>query len=144
MQQEQGLLEIVNLYEGSFKLNLFEGFGTASYVNGSKYIGHWKDGKRNGFGRLMLMENYSYHGNFQNDRFHGRGTIASNIEEEQEPTPMIGNLVKIENYIQTYGGHFVGDFYYGQPSGFGILTMVNGKTVKGHFLNGCFIKNFDD
>lgn len=38
-------------YEGNFKNGHFEGLGTYFYTSGSKYIGMWKEGVKEGEGR---------------------------------------------------------------------------------------------
>lgn len=38
------------------------------------YIGEWKDGQRNGVGKLKTAKE-SYQGEFANDLYHGNGTL---------------------------------------------------------------------
>jgi len=133
-QKQQGILDIVIAYDGMFSNNLFLGFGTATYLDGSKYSGHWENSQRHGMGRLELSANYYYHGSFRNNRYHGRGLLEHAVENDNDLEPET-SAIKVVNYIEKYGGHYVGDFYYGVACGFGILTTATGKQIKGVFKN---------
>jgi hypothetical protein len=55
-------------YEGSFKDNNFNGYGTYFYADGSKYVGSWKDGKKNGKGiEYNSKGRVEFNGVFEND-----------------------------------------------------------------------------
>ena len=41
-----------NKYVGEYKDNKRNGQGTYTFASGGKYVGEWKDGKRNGQGKL--------------------------------------------------------------------------------------------
>ena len=49
--------------------------GSFTYGNGGKYVGEWRNGKRNGQGTFTTNSD-KYVGEFRNDRRHGRGTLA--------------------------------------------------------------------
>jgi hypothetical protein len=51
-------------------------FGSYTWANGDKYIGDWKDNKRNGQGTLTFVSGEKYVGGFKNDKYDGQGTIT--------------------------------------------------------------------
>jgi hypothetical protein len=65
-------------YTGGFKNNLFEGFGVMDFSAGDQNLvfeGHFKDGKRDGFGVLRRDGEIVVQGEWENDQF---------LEEEKE------------------------------------------------------------
>jgi hypothetical protein len=144
IQKQQGILDIVIAYDGMFSNNLFLGFGTATYLDGSKYSGHWESSQRHGIGRLEFSTNYYYHGSFRNNRYHGRGLLEHVIEENDNDQEPETSLIKVVNYIEKHGGHYRGDFYYGVACGFGILTTSSGLQIKGVFKNDKLLNPFSE
>ncbi len=52
---------------------------TITYTNGSEYKGQTLNGKRNGKGTFIYIEqNLSYDGEWKNDLFHGEGKLTDN------------------------------------------------------------------
>jgi hypothetical protein len=75
----QGYFEYANQggwYEGALANGKPEGPGIYLAPDRSKYTGHWKDGERHGLGEQSFSLGGSYQGQWQNDVFHGRGTIV--------------------------------------------------------------------
>ena len=136
-QKQQGITEIVITFDGSFNKNLFTGFGTATYENGSTYTGNWQYGDRNGFGQLILSQNYYYRGHFSGGSYHGRGTLR-NVIEENDDVIFNENFIKVTSIVQNYGGEYIGEFKSGKANGFGILTLGSGsrsQIFKGYYSN---------
>ena len=44
------------------------------YADGSKYVGEWKNNKKEGEGILTLVNGSKYEGYFLNDHKHGMGS----------------------------------------------------------------------
>jgi len=61
-------------YEGSFKNDNFHGHGSYEYADGSKFIGEFVDGKREGKGVETYPNGDHYEGSFKNDKRHGHAT----------------------------------------------------------------------
>ena len=102
-------------YIGQLCDGLRQGKGTEIYPNGRKYIGTFKDDKKEGYGELMATEGYIYFaGNFQNDTATGEG----------ETRNADGKV--------TYKGSFV-EF---ASEGYGELFFQGGQTYKGNFKAG--------
>lgn len=51
------------------------GQGTMIYTDGSKYVGQWKDGKREGEGVCTFSNGTKYVGQWTNNKRHGHGTL---------------------------------------------------------------------
>lgn len=56
-------------YVGEFKDGKFNGKGTATYISGNKYVGEWKDGKRHGQGISYIWDGQIWEGIWKDDRF---------------------------------------------------------------------------
>jgi hypothetical protein len=55
--------------------NFHNCFGIKTFPNGDKYVGEFKDGRRNGQGTLSAPNGLEYVGEFKNDMFNGQGTL---------------------------------------------------------------------
>ena len=51
--------------------NLKDGLGVSYHKNGDKYIGQFKDGKKNGIGKFILVNGEVFQGEFKNDTLEG-------------------------------------------------------------------------
>jgi len=143
-QKQQGITEIIISFDGNFYKNLFCGFGTAIYENGSEYVGNWKNSERNGCGRLNFTQNYYYFGNFIEGSFHGRGTLRNVIEDNDDIIfNNNDNNFQVTSIIQNYGGEFIGDFKHGKANGFGILT-IGLQIFKGRYINDKLTQTFSE
>ena len=66
-------------YVGEKRNELRHGFGTYVYKTNSfciKYEGEWKDGEKNGKGRLEFADGSVYDGEFKAGEISGRGTVV--------------------------------------------------------------------
>ena len=50
--------------------------GTYTYADGSKYVGEWKNDKRNGQGTYTFANGDKYVGGHKDDNMHGQGTLT--------------------------------------------------------------------
>jgi len=46
------------------------------FPNGGKYVGGWKDGRRNGQGTFTLPDGGTYVGGWKDGKEHGHGTLT--------------------------------------------------------------------
>ena len=56
-------------------------FGTYNFPSGNKYVGEWKDGKRNGQGTYYYLADNKfkgdkYVGEFRDGKYYGQGTLT--------------------------------------------------------------------
>ena len=52
------------------------GQGTYSYANGDKYVGEWKDDRKNGQGTWTDTNGNKFVGEFKYDKRNGKGTLT--------------------------------------------------------------------
>ncbi|MFM7255076.1 MAG: hypothetical protein ACKO3C_05380, partial [Betaproteobacteria bacterium] len=52
------------------------GQGTFTYSNGNKYVGKYRDDKRNGQGTLTFIDGRKHVGEWRDDKIHGQGTLT--------------------------------------------------------------------
>ena len=64
-------------YVGEWKDNRKNGQGTETRPDGYKYVGEWRDNFKNGRGTLTFPSGDKYIGEFKDDRFDGQGTYVS-------------------------------------------------------------------
>ena len=79
-------------------------FGTSTWANGEKYVGEWKDGKRNGQGTFTYASGNKYVGEYKDNKRNGQGT-----------------------YTFASGGKYVGEWKDGKRNGQGKLTYASGN-----------------
>ena len=112
--------ELISMYGNCISGNCVNGYGTYLWPTGDKYIGQWKDGKKNGWGTLTCPDNsdfQKYVGEWKDDDFCGQGTLTYNDK-------------KI----------FTGTLINGKKEGRGILYNANGTIEhKGKWSNDIFI-----
>ena len=63
-------------YVGEFNYGKRNGQGTYTFADGGKYVGESKDGKRNGQGTYTFANGDEYVGEFKDDKRHGQGTYT--------------------------------------------------------------------
>ncbi|AFM13012.1 Ankyrin [Turneriella parva DSM 21527] len=60
------------IYKAEFKLYELHGLAEIEYASGSKFVGMYKNNKRNGKGTYTSSQG-SYSGDFKDDKYHGKG-----------------------------------------------------------------------
>jgi S1-C subfamily serine protease len=143
-------------------------FGSQIMSNGDKYIGEFKDGRRNGQGTYYYDEGVYYAGEFKNGKFNGQGTTyytdgkmkqgiwkdgnfqyAKTPNALKKPTRVAGvtNLPDCpkntwHNCFGTFnyanGKIYVGEFKDGRRNGQGTYYYDEGAYYVGEFKNGKF------
>ncbi|KAF7282608.1 hypothetical protein GWI33_002327 [Rhynchophorus ferrugineus] len=102
---------------------------------GDKYIGQWKDNKKNGKGVIWTRNDELYEGDMERNYRHGFGVLAKKI-------------ANTDVYGLSYrdGSFYIGEFRYGKRHGHGTQWFPDGAFFDGHFENdlrygiGVFIK----
>ena len=79
-------------------------FGSHTYANGNKYVGEYKDGKRNGQFTVTYANGNKYVGEFKADKYNGQG-----------------------HHTYPSGNEYVGEYKDGKKNGRGIKFLANGK-----------------
>ena len=122
-----------DFFAGDFYRGEISGYGmlitTDEVINckGCKtYIGNWKDGKKNGFGRCYSADGkIIYQGQFSEDKPVGNYP-SDNV-----------NQIKEMSSLQSPGGDiFLGELKDGKPNGFGVILFGNGDMWQSSFKDG--------
>jgi len=95
-------------------------FGSWTASNGDKYVGEYKDGKRNGQGTYTFANGDKYVGEFKDDNYNGQGTYYF----------LADNQFKGDKYV----GEFKDDAFEGQ----GVYTFIDGRKWLGEWSNWKF------
>ena len=101
--------------EDTIKWTMCEGAFT--YLDGSIYVGEWKDGSRHGNGTLTYEDGREYIGGWRIGLHHGQGTFT---------------------YLD--GSIYIGGWMQSERHGQGTLIENNGKKYTGQFRNDKFIE----
>lgn len=122
-------------FEGIFVQDQIEGKGVYFYVSGGKYEGEFKDGRKEGHGTYFGKDGSYYSGEWLKGRFHGFGKmIYANKRGEYE-----GDWVNDQrhgNGKMTYqdGDVFVGSWKNDKRDGLGEMNFSSDKMIyKGEF-----------
>lgn len=144
-------------YKGEWKDGRKEGAGNMEFCSGDCYSGTFNRGLREDFGNLTSEHKYFYKGDFKRDKFHGYGKIKF-------PDGSSFEGLWIKNYFSNgmfeygdggfYQGEWVGYSFEGKGKlqlvagvkkkgmwregklcGEGKITEVNGKKIKGFFVD---------
>jgi len=103
-------------YVGEFKNGKKDGQGTYTMPRGNKYVGEFKDDSFNGQGTYTFTNGSTYVGEFKNDAFNGQGTAT-----------------------YANGSKYVGEFKNDMANGQGTFTAVNGTMTVGQFKDDSYI-----
>ena len=90
-------------------------FGTYTGANGGKYVGEWKDNKRNGQGTFTFPDGAKYVGGLKDDQRNGQGT-----------------------YTRANGDKYVGGYKDDERNGQGTFTWADGNKYVGEYKNNKF------
>ena len=104
-------------YKGDVENGEPNGLGIFINTNKGKYVGEWKDGKKQGQGTFTYgkgkWEGEKYEGEFKDGYRHGQGT-----------------------YTWSDGDKYVGEFKDDKPNGQGTYTWSDGRKYEGEFEDG--------
>ena len=127
-------------YEGEILDNKPHGQGTR-IIDGSEYIGKWRNGFEDGKGRLTFKNGDFYEGNFKRGQFFGYGIYTKKNGEKYE-----GNFNRgkkegkgIIHFPISKGSDFSsyeGDWEDDVPNGTGTVIYENGSIYVGEVVNG--------
>ena len=111
-------------------------FGTHTFGNGNKYVGEWKNGKRNGQGIFTWANGNKYVGEWENGRLHGHGTFTY----AKSGKKYVGEYKKNKQhgkgtYTWANGNKYVGEFRNDKRNGQGTYTFASGGKYVGEYKN---------
>lgn len=120
-------------YVGEYKQNKRNGKGTYTFPDGEKYTGEWRNGKPHGYGSYTFSDASYYAGNWLEGLKNGQGVYTS-----PDGSKYVGAWKDHKpngQGIYTYpnGNEYVGDWRESKKHGNGTLTFVNGNKYVGEF-----------
>lgn len=63
------------LYAGDWSHNMFGGYGTYFYADGTYHEGEWQDNLQNGWGTRFYADGSRYDGEWRNGERNGQGVL---------------------------------------------------------------------
>lgn len=117
-------------------------FGRQININGSKYVGFFKNGLYHGLGRIIFNNGSYYEGNFEYGVFEGKGKYV-NINGDIYIGDWKNNIKDGFGELILMEGRYIykGDFKEGKQNGKGKVTWDEGSFYEGNFKNNYFEGN---
>ena len=110
-------------------------YGTWTYDSGDKYVGEWKDDKRNGQGTFTWADGDEYVGEWKDEMYHGQGTMTwadgMKYVGEYKDSKRNGQGTFTFADGNKYVGEWKDDNYHGQ----GTFTYAGGEVWQGQWEN---------
>ncbi|KAL4490320.1 hypothetical protein ABPG72_004359 [Tetrahymena utriculariae] len=127
-------------YIGDWKDNKKDGFGIQFYGNGDKYEGGWQNNVRNGQGTFWVCEGKNklrreYTGDWVDDKKTGKGTMFYNNGDRYDGLWLDDKPHDEGRMIYANGDVYEGQWFVGKRSGYGVMTKRNGDHFEGHWVN---------
>jgi hypothetical protein len=134
-----GASDLPDCIEGS----LNNCFGSYTWTNGDKYVGEWKNVKKNGQGTYDYSNGDKYVGEWKGDKANGQGILTFGPKSEWAGQKYVGQWKDDEKNgkgTHTYpnGDKYVGEFKDDNFNGQGTGTYADGKVKEGIWKDGEF------
>jgi len=118
-------------------------FGSYTWTNGDKYVGEWKNVKKNGQGTYDYSNGDKYVGEWKGDKANGQGILTFGPKSEWAGQKYVGQWKDDEKNgkgTHTYpnGDKYVGEFKDDNFNGQGTGTYADGKVKEGIWKDGEF------
>jgi hypothetical protein len=148
---------VVVEYKGDLSDGCYHGWGAATFVDGSSYVGNWTKGLFNGWGKFETTGSV-YEGEFVDGKMHGYGMMLFSPQEANEGTDenvastantcidIISALsmsaanveeVLISSTMQqlnNLGEAYIGEWKADSINGFGVMVYENRSAYIGEFV----------
>lgn len=138
----QGAVRYLNgtVYVGGFRDAEPNGSGTLTFPNGNKYVGTFVNGHPDGQGALTLPNEYTYVGQFSMGRPVGQGTLMY-PDGRQCVGEFEDGTMRVFRGSTSWpdGRKYVGQFRYGKMDGTGKMIYPDGKVEEGLWKDGKFV-----
>ena len=106
---------------------------TLTYVNGDKYVGLYKDGKRTGQGTYTWAEGHKYVGEHKDSKAHGQGTFTYADGDKYVGEFKDDKRHGQGTYTSANGDKYVGEYKDDKRHGQGTYTFANGNKYVGEW-----------
>jgi hypothetical protein len=119
----------------------YNGYGKFGYAN-SVYEGYFKNGKKEGKGKMIFWDGGTYEGDYVNDEMSGKGKFIFPSGGVYDGDWVNGNKTGKGIFIfgkgKGEGDRAEGDFINGYLTGYGKYTFLDGTIQEGKWLNWVF------
>ena len=107
--------------------------GTFTLANGEKYIGEYRDDKRNGQGTYMFSNGAKYVGEWRDDKRHGQGTFTFPNGDKYVGEVRDGKEDGQGTYTYANGDKYIGEWRDNKHHGQGTFTFAGGIKYVGEY-----------
>jgi hypothetical protein len=121
-------------YEGNFKNGLKEGKGKLTFPDKSEYSGYFENDKISGEGEFYWANGDYYKGYFKNQIFHGEGDLKIKNGSKYKGQFFYGRFHGKGVFQWKNGDKYDGYYSYGKKEGYGEYTFKNGNVYKGEWF----------
>ena len=119
------------VYEGEWEFGKYNGQGTYTFY-GEKYVGVFKNGRKNGQGELTWSDGRKFVGKFEDGLKSGQGTYTSSDGRKFVGKYKMGRIWNGQGvYTSSDGSIYEGEFKNGKRHGQGTLTYSYGRKYEG-------------
>lgn len=124
-------------YEGEWKDGDRDGQGKLYYANGECcYEGEWRQGEKNGYGIYYYANKDCFKGEWKDGKINGRGTYYYANGNCYEGEWKNGIINGVGRYYYANGNRYEGEWKNGKADGQGIYYFRQGNYYKGEFKHG--------
>jgi TPR repeat protein len=120
-------------YVGEWRDGKRDVYGSYTYANGNKHVGEYKDSKANGQGTYTYANGNKYVGKFKDDKKNGQGTFTYANGGKYVGKFKDDKYNGQGTYIFSNGDQYVGEFKDDKANGKGTLTYGNGNQYVGTY-----------
>ena len=120
-------------FVGEYKDHKKNGQGTFTFPDGAKYVGEYMDHKRNGQGTFTYPNGQKYVGEYKDDKKHGQGTYTFPNGKKYVGEFRDGKYHGQGTYTFPDGAKYVGEHKDDKGNGQGTFTFPNGAKYVGEF-----------
>jgi osmotically-inducible protein OsmY len=107
--------------------------GSDTFANGNKYVGEYKDGKRNGQFTVTFANGDKYVGEYKDDKRTGQGTYTFANGDKYVGEHKDGKLNGQGTFTFANGNKYVGEHKDGKRNGQFTVTFANGDKYVGEY-----------
>ena len=111
-------------------------FKQRRYENGVVYIGQWKGGKREGYGKQTWANGDVYEGLWKDDKQHGMGRHGWSTGNSYFGEFVLDQKEGVGDYSWCDGSYYVGEWRGNKMHGVGSHKWNDGKEYVGEWANG--------
>ena len=110
--------------------------GVETFADGAKYVGSYKEGKKNGKGEFYWADGSSYKGEFLKNNIHGFGEYAW-VDGRRYIGDWLDNKMNGKGtFFWPNGRRYEGEYHLDKKQGYGIFYWADGQVFKGEWKDG--------